>query len=283
MNIRAQASLEFLVVMSIIVVIFVIMSLIVYNWLVTSTEFKIQTQGRRIINSLADNINQITIVGDGYSQCFTMTGTIYGDEGYNVTFYGGEPTAFLTSMDITWSAPLATSNIVCLIPECEIGSDGLPSDVWVTNEEGIIYMEKCGQCEGSRICTTPVIFIHPRAQKILLNDPLKFNVSVRHMVNLNLTGFNITYNEDVIEFDGLDSIIEGDFLQCAGGTTENYSEEGEDWVYFSLWRTSAGGCSDEGVIATFSFDAIGLGRSSIDFINTTLINSSSQEIKHKIG
>ncbi len=137
--------MEFLIVISLVLIIFMIMNLVIYQKYVAVTDLKKNLEGRHTAKTIAENINEISSLGQGYSQYFTLLAAIYGDS-YIVEFYKNEPTVFVKS-EMTWSAPLFTANITCLMNTCEtvgnvtvINVDSTKK-VKVSNHEGIIYLE----------------------------------------------------------------------------------------------------------------------------------------------
>jgi hypothetical protein len=96
---------------------------------------------------VAENINEVVSVGDGYHKCFTLPGEIYGRRRYNISFYAGDPAVFLQTQDFTFISSLATPNVSCTInPPCGGMTLGDPIDVWVSNEGGNIVLSKKGSC-----------------------------------------------------------------------------------------------------------------------------------------
>lgn len=116
---KAQVSLEFLVVMGLVLLIFSVMGYVIYQKYIELSDLRLYMTGRRIANTLAENINQINIVGEGYSQYLTLYTRYPGDE-FNITFYRNEPTVFVEK-EMTWHAPLLTTEVYCCLPNiCEM-------------------------------------------------------------------------------------------------------------------------------------------------------------------
>lgn len=137
--------MEFLISVSLILIIFMVMSLVIYQKYVAVTDIKVDIAGRHTANTIAENINEVSSVGHGYSQFFTLPAGIYGYS-YITEFYKNEPTVFVKS-EMTWSAPLFTANITCLMNICETSGDitrinvNSTKRVRVSNHDGIIYLE----------------------------------------------------------------------------------------------------------------------------------------------
>jgi len=118
---KAQVSLEFIVILAIVILVFAVMGFVIYMKYVELSDLRLHMTGRRIANTLADNINQISIVGEGYSQFFTLYTRYPGDE-FNITFYRKEPTVFVENIEkeMTWYAPLLTTGVYCCLDICEM-------------------------------------------------------------------------------------------------------------------------------------------------------------------
>ncbi|MDD5112048.1 MAG: hypothetical protein PHG85_05850 [Candidatus Altiarchaeota archaeon] len=153
---RAQASIEFMVVLSLVVLILVMMSIFLYQKFVRGDELKIFMHGSRIVSMLADNVNEINTVGDGYSKYITLPETLYGSREYTVRFYQNEPTiyikggSFLKGITVTWSAPVSTIKVGCLVTECNQDCNKTPADFCMnvngsmelraTNDRGMVFL-----------------------------------------------------------------------------------------------------------------------------------------------
>lgn len=153
---RGQASVELLVVLSVIVVIMVVMGFFLYQKYVRGSELKIFVHGIRIVNMIADNVNEINAVGSGYSQHFTLPESLYGNREYTVSFFQNESTvylkggSFLRGIELYWSAPVSTTKVNCLMSECNTGCNKTANEVClrvngtmyirVTNENEVVYL-----------------------------------------------------------------------------------------------------------------------------------------------
>ncbi|MFH1788985.1 MAG: hypothetical protein ABH834_06365 [Candidatus Altiarchaeota archaeon] len=147
MSYRGQSSIEFMIVLGIVLVIFIIMGVIIQQKIVSSAEFKMEAQGRRVLYMVAENINEIASVGDGYHKCMTLPGEIYGGRSYRLLFYPDESTAFLETEDYIWSVPIATMNVSCNIAiPCYLDTTGEPIDVWISNYRGKVELAGHGSC-----------------------------------------------------------------------------------------------------------------------------------------
>jgi hypothetical protein len=130
---KAQASTEFIIVFSIIAIIMITVGFLIQRQYAETTNFKTHAAGDRIAKRFAENINQIVVVGEGMSLCFTAPGEVIDIREYVIKFFTNEPTVFIEAGEDTWSAPLLTAHGKCVHPICTTGSSGTENDVWVTN------------------------------------------------------------------------------------------------------------------------------------------------------
>lgn len=114
---KAQVSIEFLVSFGVILLLFTLFSVIVYQKFVETNEIKIDLKGQRVSNSLAQAINEVYLAGEGASMDFTFPDKIVLSE-YEVRFFDGEPTVFLSTERQSWSSPLLTPYINCTLSQC---------------------------------------------------------------------------------------------------------------------------------------------------------------------
>ena len=112
---KGQVSLEFLIVTSLVLLVLVVMGIVLYQKYVEYADLRLYVTGRNIANTLAGNINQMSMVGDGYSESFSIQPRYSGDE-YNITFKKNEPTVFVSVQEMTWQAPLLTTEVYCCLP-----------------------------------------------------------------------------------------------------------------------------------------------------------------------
>lgn len=115
---KAQVSIEALVVFALILLVFTAMGVVIHQKSLDVSDLRVHIIQRRIANTLAENINQMNIVGEGYSQHFTLYTRYPGDE-FNITVYRGEPTVFVEK-ELTEHAPLLTSEVYCCLDICEM-------------------------------------------------------------------------------------------------------------------------------------------------------------------
>jgi len=155
----AQASLEFLVTLASVMLVFIIASYFIYFKVVQTLDYKVYVQGTHLANDLAESINVVNRVGDGYSVDVGVEERLYGNREYTISFFRDEPTVFLHGSSFSrgeslwFSAPLSTSDVVCLVDECLSGCNQSLGEVClnVTGETSIRLVNRMG-----------VVYIAPR-------------------------------------------------------------------------------------------------------------------------
>ena len=121
---RGQASLEFIMVLGVIMTMFITLGVLVFNNYVKTEDLKIYISGQRLVNHVADNINTLNAVADGHSTNFVLPPNLYGLRMYTVNFFENESTmyiegsAFTSGREIIYSAPVTTNRVHCLLSEC---------------------------------------------------------------------------------------------------------------------------------------------------------------------
>jgi hypothetical protein len=120
---KAQVSLEYLIVTSLVLLFLVVMGVILYQKYSEWADLRTQLAGRSAANTMAESINQVVASGDGYWQTLSVRSRYPGDE-FNLTFKRNEPTVFIDMQDMTLYAPLLTTNITCCPPLCVITGSG---------------------------------------------------------------------------------------------------------------------------------------------------------------
>jgi uncharacterized protein (UPF0333 family) len=114
---KAQVSLEYLIVTSLVLLFLVVMGVILYQKYTEWADLRTQLVGRSAANTMAESINQVVTAGDGYWQTLSVRSRYKGDE-FNITFKRNEPTVFIDMQDMTMHAPLLTTNITCCLSIC---------------------------------------------------------------------------------------------------------------------------------------------------------------------
>lgn len=116
-NDKAQVSLEYLIVTSLVLLFLVVMGVILYQKYTEWADLRTHLSGRSAANTMAESINQVVIAGDGYWQTLTVRSRYVGDE-FNITFKRNEPAVFIDMHDMTMHAPLLTANVSCCLSIC---------------------------------------------------------------------------------------------------------------------------------------------------------------------
>ncbi|MFZ2456801.1 MAG: hypothetical protein WAX07_10025 [Candidatus Altiarchaeia archaeon] len=119
---KAQVSLEYLIVTSLVLLFLVVMGVILYQKYSEWADLRTHLAGRSAANTVAESINQVVVSGDGYWQTFSVRSRYPGDE-FNITFKRNEPTVFIDLQDMTMHAPLLTMNVTCCPPTCVIDGE----------------------------------------------------------------------------------------------------------------------------------------------------------------
>jgi len=241
------------VVLSIVVVILSLMSLFVYQKYVRGSDLKIFVHGNRIINSIAGNVNEINAVGSGFSQHFTLPESLYGNREYSVHFFRNESVvylkggSFLRGVELSWSAPLSTVEVGCLLPECGVQCNGSSSEIClrvngsmnvrVVNDNGVVYL------------TTPYHVMQNGVGRYVI--PVFGNISYS---NESCLGGSYVYFHGNTADDSMNlvfkhnSSVDGDvilgFREVVGGFSVNVSDNlGELTPSGGSWRLKADECS----------------------------------------
>ncbi|MFC2154740.1 hypothetical protein ACFLRC_04595 [Candidatus Altiarchaeota archaeon] len=122
-------SIEFMIVVSIILLVFIIMGYAINQKMREAYLLKFDISGRAVADQIADAINEIVSVGDGFSQKIVLPPRVYTAVNYTVHFYPDDPTVFVKAEDKTWSSPLYTTNISCAVEECRYKCNQTPEEV----------------------------------------------------------------------------------------------------------------------------------------------------------
>lgn len=143
---KAQASMEFLITMSLILLIFSIISFVIFQKFNSTTYMKFDIEGQDTAKSVAEGINAMAIAGDGYYLYLTLPGDIQGMP-YTVSFYVNESMLELSALDMTWSSPLSTPYVNCTMSICS--SDDQKTTmainesmrIKIENKDEVIYLK----------------------------------------------------------------------------------------------------------------------------------------------
>ena len=143
---KAQASMEFLITMSLILIIFIIIGFVIFQKFNSTTYMKFDIRGQDVANSIADGINGMAIAGDGYYLYFTLPGDIQGMP-YTVSFYVNESMLELNALDMTWASPMSTPRINCTMSICSsddqktVMSVNETRRITIENVDEVIYLK----------------------------------------------------------------------------------------------------------------------------------------------
>jgi type II secretory pathway pseudopilin PulG len=138
---KGQTTVEMIVVVGMIMLIFILILLITYSKTVESNDFKMQLDAKRVAQSAADNINTIAEQGHGYYRFFTLPQYLFGGEDYNISTYGN-------FMEVDWisrSGPQAytTQLITANVSDyCFEKSSGKVTKVFNYEERVIVTCER---------------------------------------------------------------------------------------------------------------------------------------------
>lgn len=131
---RGQASLESMFVMGVLVMIFLLLGYTVYKNFVKTADLKLHIAGSRLSKSLADRINDLNALADGYSSHYSLPQNLVGGGSYTVDFYDNDSTVFIeggsfsTGDKLTFSSPISTSRVMCILPQCGYTCNKTSSD-----------------------------------------------------------------------------------------------------------------------------------------------------------
>jgi hypothetical protein len=140
------------------------------------------------------------------------------------------------------------------------------------------------QCAAIAMMAAPVswcgvIQFSPSNTKIPVGASFTVDVTVDSVFDLYAIQFDLTYDPAVI---AANSVTEGDFLLLAGatvfdgGTIDN--TDGNISLIFDTLSSAISGSSGTGVLATFSFTALGGGDSPLQLANLTALDSSFNDV-----
>jgi hypothetical protein len=94
---KGQTTVEMIVVVGLIMIIFILVMLITHAKTVESNDFKLQLDAKRVAQSVADNINTIAEQGHGYYRFFALPPYLFGGEDYGLSTYGN-------FLEVNWTA-----------------------------------------------------------------------------------------------------------------------------------------------------------------------------------
>ncbi len=143
---KAQASAEFLVTLSLVLILFIIIGFILLQRFNATTYMKFDIEGQDVANSIAGGINEMAITGDGYYLYLDPPGDIQGMP-YTVSFYVNESILELRVLDMTWASSLSTPRINCTLSICSFNGRKTTMQInesiriKIENRDEVIYLK----------------------------------------------------------------------------------------------------------------------------------------------
>jgi hypothetical protein len=166
-----QASVEFLVVVSMLLILLGVAGMGLYKMYVEYVDLSLEMMGRDITLRMAENINQLVIVGDGYQKNFYLNTRYIGDE-FNITISKTGQGVFVEN-DRRWTLPLLTNKVYCCNLSCSTDGENMTMRlnttqmVQMVNHQNMIFIgSKCPEFDefpksNNYTNSTPVIRVVP--------------------------------------------------------------------------------------------------------------------------
>ncbi len=254
-----------MVVVGVVLMVFIILGYVVYRNFVKSNDLKIHIDGTRVANHVADSINTVNVLGDGYSTTSMVPGTLYGGRPYTVNFYENESAVYLmgsgfsTGSELTFSSPLYTSQIECLLPGCASGCNQTGGEqclqvndsmtVKLTGWGGSVYLSPKFNVEQQSLRGDVVSYTSYQdpdpfaAEGFVLGEEVNWNVMYVHenvddgslslvfSLNLSGEGFRADVEEvlgERVEFGSNDDLDEFNMDVVPGADEGRWSSGGGD-------------------------------------------------------
>jgi len=142
---KGQASIEILVGLGIVLMILIIMGQLVYRSYAKSNDLKVYIFGARLANNVADDINVVNAVGEGYSTRILLPPSLFGSRNYTVNFFKNESfvfvegSSFSTGDTLTYSSPISTGRVHCLLKGCSSGCNRTSSQECLPVNDGMSF------------------------------------------------------------------------------------------------------------------------------------------------
>lgn len=191
---KGQSTVEMIITLGLLFVVFTIVILIAHTKTVESNEFKISLDAERICNSLAYNINTIAQQGPNYYRRVSIPRYLFGGHEYNLSVYGNyvEISWYGTYGPRTYGVQTITNDtlVYCNGNRNTIIDKGMDRKIQIFNDDGTILLT-CGRPDLRPIAST---FKPSR-----VSDGGTFNVSIDIInIGVNDSGafyvdFNSTY------------------------------------------------------------------------------------------
>jgi hypothetical protein len=208
---KAQASVEFLVVVSMLLILLGVAGMGLYKMYTEYVDLSLEMMGRDITLRTAENINQLVIVGDGYQKNFYLNTRYPGDE-FNITISKTDQGVFVEN-ERRWSLPLLTNKVYCCNLSC--GTDGenmtvrlnTTQMVRMVNYQNMIFIgQKCPAFDEfpksyNYTNSTPVIGVNPLVPTSEVVVGAKFiqtgNPINPGTANISINGIDVTEHATV--------------------------------------------------------------------------------------
>jgi hypothetical protein len=203
-----QASVEFLVVVSMLLILLGVAGMGLYKMYTEYADLSLEMMGRDITLRMAENINQLVIVGDGYQKNFYLNTRYIGDE-FNITISKTGQGVFVENEDRRWSLPLLTNKVYCCNVSCSTDGENMTlrlnttQMVRMVNYQNMIFIgQKCPEFDGfpksnNYTNATPVIKVNTPltlssevfvgARFIQTDNPIDWESA-----NISVNGYDVT-------------------------------------------------------------------------------------------
>lgn len=130
---RAQSTIEFISVLSLLILVFIVILGLVYQKQADTVEFRDFIEAKRICMSLAATINTVSEQGDGYYVYYTFPEKINGYHNFTLAANGPILEIFWSDKSF-WTAPITPeARIICM----EKGPDAKNR---IVNRHGYVYI-----------------------------------------------------------------------------------------------------------------------------------------------
>ena len=122
---KGQVSVEFVTVIGILLVVFMMAGYVVYTRYARTSDLKVYIDGLMVVTPLADTINTVNTVGDGYSLFYEIPAKLYAFSDYNISFYPRESAVFIhgssfaKSRTLFFSSPISAIGVECYMKYCD--------------------------------------------------------------------------------------------------------------------------------------------------------------------
>lgn len=185
-----QSTIELIITIGFMLFIFIILVFAASERAIESNEFKTFIDAKKIVVSIADNINTISRLGSGYYRYFSIPAGIYGNYEYEINITGN--LAEIMWEDNTWSEQLITFNITifCL-------DRGMNRKNKITNDNEKILIT-CYRPDLKPVNGTL------RPSSAGANSSINISVDITNFGARNSGSFVVLFNSTAITLPGID-------------------------------------------------------------------------------